>query len=63
MKKKKTQRVLITLTDVGDDFKATIEYEPSPSERNSPSINAGVRLALIICSGHNDLMEPLVPKR
>lgn len=62
--KHKTQRVIITLTDTNEDqdFSASISYEPSPAKRtvNSPSINAGVRLALLITSGHIDLMAPLV---
>ena len=58
-----TQRVIFTLTDTPEGgFSAKLVYEPSVLNRttNSPSVNAAVRLALLLRSQPEKFAEPLI---
>lgn len=63
MAKIKRQRATLTLVDEGDGFRATVQYQPSLKGRemqnNSPSINAMVRLCLIIARAKESIGAPL----
>lgn len=58
------QRATLTLVDEGGGFRATVQYQPSVKGRtigeNSPSINAMVRLCLIIARAKDTIAQPLV---
>ncbi len=60
--KQRTQRAVITLTDVEGGYKANVVYEPSITKRteNSPAANAAVRLSLLLNKHPEELGAILV---
>lgn len=66
MKKQRTQRAILTLTDDNEGgYKAHVEYEPSALNRveDSPALNAMVRLSIIISKHTRELAAPLIEKK
>jgi hypothetical protein len=66
LRKSKRQRAVLTITDTDEGgFTAHVCYEPSvlKLDHNSPSVNAMVRLGIILKSKSAELAQPLMPDK